>query len=186
MSSESSETASRTSADEVISWLRAYAETHVDSAAIDERRSIPSHIVLDFGNRGLFGLRAPRRYGGLELTQRDAGRVLQQLAAIDLTLATLVSSHAIGLHAIQKFGRNALKEELLPGLASGRTLSAFALTERVAGSNPRAIQTRADSDGEGGWILNGRSIAPAKAIWHCTASYRSYNVSIASAIAGYI
>ncbi|HYK41929.1 MAG TPA: amino acid adenylation domain-containing protein [Thermoanaerobaculia bacterium] len=155
MFNESAVSASRTSANAIISWLRTYAEAHVDPAAIDERRSIPPHVVLDFGNRGLFGLRVPRRHGGLELTQTDTVRVLQQLAAIDLTVATLVSSHAIGLHTIQKFGRAALKEELLPELATGRMLSAFALTERVAGSNPRAIETRAESDGRGGWVLNG-------------------------------
>ena len=155
MFSESPEKASRACADEIIAWLRTYAETHIDPAAIDERRSIPPHVVLDFGNRGLFGLQVPRRHGGLELTQTDTVRVLQQLAAIDLTLATFVSSHAIGLHTIQKFARASLREELLPALASGRTLSAFCLTERVAGSNPRAIETRADSDGRGGWILNG-------------------------------
>jgi amino acid adenylation domain-containing protein len=165
MFSKSPDTASRASADELISWLRAYAETHIDSAAIDERRAIPHHIVLDFGNRGLFGMRIPRRHGGLELAQSDVVRVLQQLAAIDLTLATLVSSHAIGLHTIHKFGRTALKEELLPDLASGRAISAFALTERGAGSNPRAIETRADSDGKGGWILNGDKYFVDSASW---------------------
>ncbi|MDQ6893670.1 MAG: amino acid adenylation domain-containing protein [Acidobacteriota bacterium] len=165
MFSESPETTSRVSADEVISWLRTYAETHIDSAAIDERRAIPPHILLDFGRRGLFGLRIPRRHGGLELAQSDVVRVLQQLAAIDLTLATMVSSHAIGLHTIHRFGRTSLKEELLPDLASGRAICAFALTERVAGSNPRAIQTRADPDGQGGWILNGDKYFVDSASW---------------------
>ncbi|HEY6050514.1 MAG TPA: acyl-CoA dehydrogenase family protein, partial [Thermoanaerobaculia bacterium] len=165
MFSKSPETASRVSADELISWLRVYAETHIDSAAIDERRAIPAHIVVDFGNRGLFGLRVPRRHGGLELAQVDVVRVLQQLAAIDLTLATFVSSHAIGLHTIEKFGRTALREELLPDLATGRAISAFALTERGAGSNPRAIETRADPDGAGGWVLNGDKYFVDSASW---------------------
>ena len=156
---------SRTSSDELIGWLREYAETHIDSLTIDERRAIPPHVLLDFGKRGLFGMRIPRRHGGLELAQVDVVRVLQQLAAIDLTLATLVSSHAIGVRTIQRFGRTALREELLPALASGRAISAFALTERAAGSNPRAIETRADGDASGGWVLNGDKYFVDSASW---------------------
>ncbi|MEP6769657.1 MAG: acyl-CoA dehydrogenase family protein, partial [Acidobacteriota bacterium] len=129
--------ASRTTADQLIGWLRDYAETRIQSGLIDERRAMPAHVVLDFGNRGLLGLRVPRRYGGLELTQSDTARVYEQLGAIDLTLATFLSSHAIGLSVIQKHGSASLREEMLPRLASGREISAFGLTERAAGSNPR-------------------------------------------------
>src|SRR2546428_74419 len=155
----------RMSADEVISWLRKYAAGRINSNLIDERRCIPPYVVLDFGNRGLLGLRVPRRYGGLELTQADAIRVLEQLGAIDLTLATFLLSHAHGVHTIQKYGCSVLQEELLSKLASGREISAFALTEPGAGSNPRAIQTQAVPDSRGGWVLNGEKYLVDSGSW---------------------
>lgn len=157
--------ASRSRADEVISWLREYATARINSNLIDERRCIPPYVVLDFGNHGLLGLRVPQRYGGLELMQADVVRVLEQLGGIDLTLATFLSSHANGVHAIQKYGSSALREQLLSKLASGREISAFALTEPSAGSNPRAIQTEAVPDARGGWVLNGEKYLVDSGSW---------------------
>ena len=157
--------ASRSRADEVISWLREYAAARINSNLIDERRCIPPYVVLDFGNHGLLGLRVPQHNGGLELTQADVVRVLEQLGGIDLTLATFLSSHANGVHAIQKYGSSALREQLLSKLASGREISAFALTEPSAGSNPRAIQTEAVPDGRGGWVLNGEKYLVDSGSW---------------------
>ena len=153
------------SADDLILWLREYTATRINSHLIDERRCIPPYIVLDFGNRGLFGLRVPRRYGGLELSQSDTVRVLQQLGGIDLTLATFVSTHANGVHTIQKYGRALLQDELLPKFASGREISAFALTEPCAGSNPQAIETQAAKHGQGGWVLNGEKYLVDSGSW---------------------
>jgi amino acid adenylation domain-containing protein len=150
---------------ELIEWLRGYAEERINSRMIDERRSIPPYIVLDFGNRGLFGLQAPSAYGGLGFSYADALAVLEQLAAIDLTLASLVGLHnALGLRPLLDYGTPRLREELLPVLASGRQLAAFALTEPAAGSNPRAIASTAVPDGDG-WRLNGEKIWVGNGSW---------------------
>ena len=150
-----SDPASRETADRTIDWLRTYAATRINSRTIDERRAIAPHVVLDFGNRGLFGLQAPTALGGLNLSHVDTVRVYQQLGAIDLTVATLVSSHANGLHTIQTYGSHALRARVHQDLASGRAICSFALTEAAAGSNPRAIRTRAEPHARGGWKLNG-------------------------------
>src|SRR5829696_2571087 len=76
---------SRERADELIGWLRSYASDRINSRLIDERRCIPPHLVLDLGNRGVLGMQVPSQSGGLGLGNRDAMRVVEQLAAIDLT-----------------------------------------------------------------------------------------------------
>jgi alkylation response protein AidB-like acyl-CoA dehydrogenase len=162
------EPASKKTADRFIAWLRDYAGARINSRLIDERRSIPPQIVLDFGNHGLFGLRAPKHYGGCELSYCDSARVLQQLGGIDLTLATLVSSHALGLYAIQKYGRSALRDQLLAQLASGRELSAFAMTEPQAGSHPLAMKTQARATASGDWILSGEKYLIDSGSWAST------------------
>ena len=69
-------------------------------------------------------------------------RVLEQLSAIDLSLASLVFIHnANGIRPIVGYATPAMRDELLPLLAKGRELSAFALTEPVAGSNLPGIAT---------------------------------------------
>jgi alkylation response protein AidB-like acyl-CoA dehydrogenase len=147
---------SRRRADDLIAWLRGYAKERINSRLIDERRSVPPYIILDFGNRGLMGMQVPEACGGLALRHVDHFRVIEQLAAIDQTLAAVVFVHGInGIRPIQYYGTDALRDELLPVLARGRELAAFALSEPVAGANVGGIASQARPDGRGGWRLRG-------------------------------
>ena len=151
--------------DELIVWLRDYANNYINSRLIDERRSIPPHIVLDFGNQGLLGMQVPYEYGGLGLNNYDTMRVLEQLGAIDPTLSLFVGlNNILGIRPILRYANQALKDELLPILATGRELAAFAITEPGAGSNPQAIASQAIPEGDG-WKLRGTKIWSGSAAW---------------------
>ena len=131
-------------AQSLIHWLRNYAEHHINSQLMDERRAIAPHVLLDFGNQGLLGMQVPEVYRGLALGHADTMQLLQQMGAIDTTLALFVGlNNILGIGPILKYGTSELKAELLPQLATGRELAAFALTEPTAGSNPRSIQSKA-------------------------------------------
>jgi acyl-CoA synthetase (AMP-forming)/AMP-acid ligase II/alkylation response protein AidB-like acyl-CoA dehydrogenase/acyl carrier protein len=148
---------SKIRADNMIEWLRSYASERINSQLIDERRCIPPYIVLDFGNRGLLGMQVPEKYGGMALSYRDTFRVFEQLAAIDLTLASFVAvHHVLGTRPIIKYASQSVRNEMLPLLAQGRELAGFAITEPSAGSNPRGIVTQAIPDSSGGWRLSGQ------------------------------
>lgn len=150
---------------QLVTWLRDYATTHINSRLIDERRSIPPHIVLDFGNQGLLGMQVPAEYGGLGLTHTETMQVLAQLGAIDLTLALFVGlNNILGIRPL-RYGSKTLQNELLPLLASGRELAAFALSEPNAGSNPQAISARAIAQINGGWRLQGTKLWSGSAAW---------------------
>jgi acyl-CoA synthetase (AMP-forming)/AMP-acid ligase II/alkylation response protein AidB-like acyl-CoA dehydrogenase/acyl carrier protein len=152
-------------ADAAIAWVRDYAARRLDSRLADARRSLAPHVLLDFGAHGLLGLQAPRAAGGLALATRDLVRVMAQLAAIDLTLATLVGVHnGLGLRPLLRFAPEPLRAQWLPLLAGGRQLAAFALSEPQAGSNPRAIGTRAERV-DGGWRLDGDKHLIGLAAW---------------------
>jgi len=144
---------------DLIGWLRSYASDRINSRLIDERRCIPPHIVLDLGNRGILGMQVPENYGGLALTNRDQMRVIEQIAAIDLTLATFVGvNNTLGIRPIQRYATQSVRDELLPLFAKGREMAALAMTEPGAGSNLRAISAKAVADGRGGWRLHGTKI----------------------------
>jgi alkylation response protein AidB-like acyl-CoA dehydrogenase len=150
----------------LIHWLRSYASDRINSRVIDERRCIPPHVVLDFGNRGMLGLQVPVNLGGAGLGHRDAMRVVEQLAAIDLSLATFTVNHNfLGVRLIQRYASHAVCEELLPALAQGRELAAFALTEPGAGSNPQLLSASAVADASGGWRLRGTKFWSGSASW---------------------
>ena len=143
-------------ADDLIDWLRHYAEERIDSRLIDERRCLPPYIILDFGNQGIMGLQIPEQYGGLGLNNRDFLRFFEQLAAIDISIASLLFIHnANGIRPLMGYATPAMRDELLPILAKGRELAAFTLTEPAAGSNLPSLGTLAIPDGKGGWKLRG-------------------------------
>ncbi len=153
-------------ADRVIQWLRQYAAKRINSHLIDERRCIPPYIVLDFGNKGLLGLQVETKYGGLALNHQDTMRVLEQLGAIDLSLSLFVGNHnLLGVRPFMKYAPHKLKEELLPKIATGREIIAFALTEPSAGSNPRALLSKAIYKEAGKWSLEGQKIWSGSAAW---------------------
>lgn len=147
---------SRQRADATIAWLRDYGSKRINSRLMDERRCIPPYVVLDFGNRGLLGMQIGENYGGLALNNIDTLRVMQQVAAIDLTLASFLGvNNALGIRPILNYGKRELQEELLPLVARGRELAAYAVTEPGAGSHPQSMTTTATPDGKGGWKLRG-------------------------------
>ncbi|WP_293022455.1 MULTISPECIES: acyl-CoA dehydrogenase family protein [unclassified Moorena] len=157
---------SKARADDLLEWLRSYANERINSRLIDERRCIPPYIVLDLGNRGLLGMQVPPNYGGIGLSNQDTLRVIQQLGAIDPTLASFVGVHnVLGIRPLMNYAGDQLRDELLPLIATGRELAAFALTEPGAGSNPQAISAKATPDSQGGWRLQGTKIWIGSAAW---------------------
>jgi acyl-CoA synthetase (AMP-forming)/AMP-acid ligase II/acyl carrier protein len=158
--------AAATDVDELLAWLRDYADRRLDSRLMDERKCVPPYVVLDLGNRGLLGLRGPRDQGGLGLGHRDTLRVFEQLGAIDQSLALFVGIHnVLGTGPIARHATETTRTALEPSLVSGRELAAFALTEPGAGSNPRAIRTRAVPCGPGRWRLHGTKYWSGIAAW---------------------
>ncbi|WP_394826125.1 acyl-CoA dehydrogenase family protein [Pendulispora albinea] len=151
---------------ELIAFLRDYASTRLNARLADARRCLPPHVVLDFGRQGLFGLRVPRELGGIALGWRFGGSVIEQLAAIDLTLAMLVGIHnELGVGPILGWGTGQAKSEMLPLLATGRMLGGLAITERGAGSNPHAISSTATPQPDGSWAIAGEKILVGNGSW---------------------
>ena len=126
----------------ILSWLDTLSSKY-DFLLADERRMLPPNILLEFGNRGLFGLQVDKKYGGLGLNFSNAVKIIEKLATINVALATIVTTHAHATHAIVSYGTAALKRDYLPHLSQGRGLAAFALTEACVGSYIHGLQTTA-------------------------------------------
>ena len=147
---------SRGRADALIAWLRDWAERAPDLRLMDERRSVSPKVILDLGNKGLFGLQIPESHGGLGLRHRDMHRIMVQLAAIDVSLASLLFIHNVnGVRPIADWATPEIRDEILPQIAAGRMLASFGLTEPAAGSDTTGLQTLAEPVGNGRWRITG-------------------------------
>ncbi len=163
-------------ANSVIAWLNNYADRAFNSLQMRERRTIPAHIILEFGRKGLFGLQVDPAQGGLGLSVTDTLRVQQALASLDPTLAAFVGVHnALAVAPILKSPKSEKTSAILEELASGRAIGAFALTEETSGSYPTTIQTTARKV-NGGFLLTG------KKRWIGNAAWARYIVVIAQCV----
>ena len=163
---EHAQALSKAKTDTLIQWLRSYGNERVNSRIIDERRCLPPYIVLDLGNQGLLGMQVPPELGGLGLSNVDSMRLYEQLGAIDQAMALVVFNHnVLGVRPILKYGSEEARKTLVPTLATGRELAAFALSEPGAGSNPRGISAKAIPDGDGTWRLEGTKYWSGMAAW---------------------
>ena len=144
----------------ILDNIRKFGESEVDAAKIDREHKIPDELLTKMKEMGLFGLTIPEEYGGFGLSAGGYARVIQEMAAIDASLAVTIGAHqSIGLKGILLFGTDEQKQKYLPALATGERVAAFALTEPGTGSDAAAITTRAELSDDGShYILNGSKI----------------------------
>src|SRR5690606_12968314 len=121
---------------------------------------VPDEVLQGLAELGAFGIKIPQEYGGLGLSQTSYNRALAIVASRCSSTGAFLSAHqSIGVPApLIMFGSEDQKRRFLPRLAGG-ALSAFALTEPDAGSDPANLSTSAtvSDDGEH-WVLNGEKL----------------------------
>lgn len=116
--------------------------------------SVPRDLFETFSSVGLTGLAVPQEFGGLGLNILFSVATLEEIAAVDLGPAIFLSVHNMVAGIIARYSSSEQQTRLLPALASGKYLAAFALSEPSAGSNAAALKTRATRAGDE-WVING-------------------------------
>ena len=126
---------------------------------LNEERKISEPVLSDLAEAGYWGLLVDREFGGQAVDFRCFAPFLTRMALEDPTVAGLASVHGcIGaVDPVRTFGNSEQKQRFLPRLASGESLSAFALTEPCAGSDLTAMRTRAVLQGDD-YIVNGEKL----------------------------
>ncbi len=116
----------------------------------DSEGKIAESVLAELGVAGYWGLLVETKYGGSGVPFTRFASFITQMAMLDPTVAGLASVHGcIGaVDPVQTFGTEEQKRRWLPELASGRRLSAFALTEPCAGSDLTALRTVAVREGD--------------------------------------
>ena len=150
----------RDQGDAFLAKLEHLLRTKVDPDEIDRTGEIPDEVVDELARLGAFGIKIPHEYGGLGLSQTNYCRAAMLLGGWCGNLTALISAHqSIGVpQPLILFGNEAQKRKYLPRFAQGE-ISAFALTEAGVGSDPAAMQTRAEPSPDGeAFILNGEKL----------------------------
>ncbi|WP_336001902.1 acyl-CoA dehydrogenase family protein [Halorientalis halophila] len=116
--------------------------------------TFPKDLIPEMGEMGFY---APNLegYGSPNVSETAYGLLMQELEACDSGLRSMASVQgALVMYPIHAYGSEEQKEEWLPKLGSGEAVGCFGLTEPEHGSNPTAMETRAE-EADGGYLLNG-------------------------------
>ncbi len=125
------------------------------AAAIDSTGEFPQDIRELFAAHDLFGLPFEERYGGTGTGELMLCVAIEEVAKACASSSLLLAVQDLGSLPLRLAGSEQQRERVLPRLASGEWLIAFALSEPDAGSDPGAMRTRAERLSEGGWRING-------------------------------
>lgn len=125
------------------------------AAEWDKTKTFPREQISEMGELGLLGMLVPDTYGGSETGYEAYALALEEIAAGDGALSTIISVHnSVGCAPILSFGTEEQKRKYLPPMARGEWLGAFCLTEPEAGSDASAVSTRAKKT-DTGYVING-------------------------------
>ncbi len=127
------------------------------AAEIDRTGEFPWDVVDLFRKHDLFALPFPPEYGGLSGSALTLNVAIEEIAKVCATSALILAVQALGGYPLMIAGSDEQKARLLPGLASGAKLGAYALTEPGAGSDPAGMETRAERHGDE-YVITGSKI----------------------------
>jgi butyryl-CoA dehydrogenase len=141
----------------VVDTARRFAQERLapHAAAREKAGRIEPEIIRELGELGFLGATTSSEWGGAEIDPVTYASLLEEIAAGDGSVSTLVSVHnSPTCIVLEKFGTAAQKDRWLRPLASGEHVGSFGLTEPQAGSDAAALRTRAIRRGDR-YIVNG-------------------------------
>ncbi|MBS1808411.1 MAG: acyl-CoA dehydrogenase family protein [Acidobacteria bacterium] len=137
--------------------VRAFVEEKVKPIIAEcfEEAKFPRELIAEIADLGLFGSTLPEKYGCAGANNVIYGLTTQELEAGDSGLRSFVSvQSSLCMYPIYTFGSEEQRMKWLPGMAAGKIIGCFGLTEANSGSNPASMKTRAKKVADG-WLLNG-------------------------------
>lgn len=141
--------------------VRRFVEEEIKPCADrwEEEGFIPRPILRRMGELGFFGIRYPAEYGGAEMDAVASTVFAEELGRstyCGVADAMLVHSDMASGYVFHD-GTNAQRARWMPRIISGEVITAIAITEPDAGSDVKAIRTRALREGDS-YVLDGTKL----------------------------
>jgi len=143
-----------------------FANQHVapHAATADRTGELDPTVIRALRERGFLSGFLPTEWGGLGMDSVTYGVLTGEVARVCSAARTLLTVQGLVATAVLRWGSADMRRSLLPELASGRQLAAFALSEPRAGSDAGTLETqirRSDGDliisGEKSWVSFGQT-----------------------------
>ena len=125
------------------------------AAEIDETNEFPADLWIKMGRQGLLGVTAEEEYGGAGMGYLEHVVAMEEISRASASVGLSYGAHSnLCVNQISLNGNAEQKQCYLPGLISGESVGALAMSEPGAGSDVVGMRLRADKTGDR-YILNG-------------------------------
>jgi alkylation response protein AidB-like acyl-CoA dehydrogenase len=121
---------------------------------LEENATFPHEIFKEMAKQDFFRIMVPEEYGGMSASQMQLVLGIEELSRGDAGIGVSFAVDAIATKGLILYGSEEQKQKYLPGIADGKIMTAFAITEPGAGSDATAIKTRAVKKGDR-YVLDG-------------------------------
>lgn len=140
--------------------VRAFATNEIAprAAEVDECNEFPRDLWPQLGALGLLGVTVDEADGGAGLGYLAHCIVMEEISRASGSIGLSYGAHSnLCVNQIRRFGTDAQKSAYLPGLISGTSLGALAMSEPGAGSDVVSMKLRAEDKGDV-FVLNGNKM----------------------------
>lgn len=144
---------------QLLQMVREFTDEVLIPAAPDyeERSEDPAPLYKQLAELGLTGIPYPEEYGGGGLAYSSYLAVVEEIARGYLGFAIGLSVHTLCAFAVNSFGSDELKKDVLTKLCAGEWLGAYSLSEPHSGSDAAALSTKAVRE-NGSYRLSGSKV----------------------------
>ena len=123
----------------------------------EERSEDPAPLYKQLAELGLTGIPYPEEHGGGGQPYLTYLTVVEEIARAYLGFAIGLSVHTLCAFAVNGFGSDELKKDVLERLCSGEWFGAYSLSEPHSGSDAVALSSKARAEGDG-YRLSGSKV----------------------------
>jgi len=143
--------------DAIRDTARRFAQDRLAPAykAREDAQCLDRDVVAEMGALGLIAGDSPAEFGGFDLDSVSVGIIVEELSHGDMNAAYVQVLGSLIAQIIATHASEGAAREWVPKIVNGTALAALALTEPGGGSDAANLRLRAESDGDGGFILNG-------------------------------
>jgi len=136
--------------------VKDFTEREVEplSSEIEQNNRLPDDLIKKLASLGLFGMAIPEKYGGSGTGNISCILAVEQLAYSGTPAWWLVGFNNSIPECINHFGSEEIKQKYLPPLCNGSAVASIQFTEEDTGSDPDALITTSEPDGDY-YIING-------------------------------
>jgi acyl-CoA dehydrogenase len=138
------------------------------AARCDREATFPRELFEDAWKLGLVNTTLPSEYGGPGLSDVDSSFITEELAYGCSGIQTSFTANTLGMTPLKLAGSPEQKKKYLGWLGAEPIFASYATTEPGAGSDVAGLQTRAQKENGGGYVLNGQKC------WITNASLASF------------